>query len=125
MIYLIETTGAHAAPMIRATRIPLLLRVTRDDVTAKVDVLDLVDDTPKATERILVYLREPDPRSTGFIDFRRGKNADGGAFQSYRYHPSPVFPPEDVARDTKRWQEWCQANEDAIRDAFSKQEARQ
>lgn len=82
-------------------RAPLFLRVVIDE-DGSVDVLDLLDDEPKATEKIEVYLR------SGVEGFLCGRGQTGSG-QTVGYVHVPIDEPFSTEhfRDADKWRRWA------------------
>lgn len=101
--------GPAAGNVLNLRRAPLLLRVTITPA-GEVDALDQLDDEPAPHEAIHVYLLGREPM-TGFVDGtdkrgrRFGHQITIAAYFHYERQPSDAD-----ARDSQRWQLWCQEN---------------
>jgi len=84
-------------------RSPLFLRVVRSR-TGHWDGLDQLDDQPKATETIFVYLRHTQDTP---IHFKMQRRSESGWYARATYKLFSVQPADCDARDKFRWQEWC------------------
>ena len=85
-------------------RTPMFLRVVVDE-NGTVDALDQLDDAPKSTETIHVYVLAAQP--TTFIECTRGKGCRPGVVAEYRHYRTQ--PTDDIMRDNASWATWCQA----------------
>ena|ERR1700723_887131 len=81
-------------------RTPLFMRITRDQDTAKVDALDLLDDTPRDDEDIFVYQRIGEYGHA----CARGSSGQSGWFATYVWR-SEVDG--SLLRDSVMWQNWA------------------
>lgn len=85
-------------------RTPALLRVVIDQAGV-VDALDQLDDTPKPSETIHVYRLIPESLARAFV-CSRGRGCRHENTAQYRLHESQ--PADEDARDTDKWQTWCE-----------------
>lgn len=91
-------------------RAPIFLRVTIDD-DGTVDVLDQLEDTPKATERIHVYEQVPGTHhGVALVMMARPRRCVSMADGDYRHRPDVDG---ETVRETDAWRAWCHA--EAIR----------
>ncbi len=95
--------GPAKGALLTLRRAPVFLRVVIDS-GCKVDALDQVDDTPRPDEAVHVYRLAGEVGTS--IVCRRGKGCQTSVSAEYRLNPSQ--PGTEVARDTGRWQEWCE-----------------
>lgn len=82
---------------------PLFLRAVVDKTTGDKDVLDQIDEGPRAAERVSVYIREG---AAGHlrIRFGRGKYRPGlYALATYRHLPEVDG---ETLRENTNWQKW-------------------
>jgi len=81
-------------------RTPLYLRAVEDSVTGGRDVLDQLEDEPKATEKVFVYKLQGEA-SRVHLNFGRGK---GGyyAMGEYKY-----LEDGQAFRETEAWRRYC------------------
>ncbi len=98
-----------AGKALSLSRSPVLLRVTLTQNSGEIDALDQLDDEPRDTERIFVYIL--DGNSSGcFID---GEDKDGKRWghrhQMAHYKLFEHQPEDAVMRDNARWHEWCKS----------------
>lgn len=73
------------------------------------DALDLLDDTIRRGEEILVGVKaglEGEPFHLLCGRMKGGRSATGW-YQNVVYHIVDPQPPREVARDNEKWQEWC------------------
>lgn len=84
-------------------RAPAFLRVVSES-PFKWDALDLIEDSPQASETIHVYKIISQP---GHVHIScRGKRGSGWfVISEYAEHLNP--PPDAVLRDNAQWQKWC------------------
>jgi hypothetical protein len=84
-------------------RAPIFLRGVVDQ-DGKKDVLDLIQDIPKDTEKVYIYKLEGDTASV-HLNFGGGK---GGFYQmgNYRYVPDVDG---EALRDNEKWQKWAKS----------------
>lgn len=97
--------GPAAGQVLELRRVPLLLRVVRDCQTGEWDALDQLDDTPKPTEVIYLYLRSGTPQR---IHVKAARTAGGSrSLWHGEYLHLPEQPLIDVLRDNAKWQAWA------------------
>ena len=107
------TNGPAKGASLELARSPLFLRVAQS-TSGDWDALDLIADTPKLDERIVVYRRAEKPSSV-CLDYtdkqgrRRGKII---AWAKYALHD--VQPDDATARSNGSWQAWCVEQQKAI-----------
>lgn len=96
--------GPAAGQSLALRRAPKLLRVVRGRGGAW-DALDQLDDEPKRTEQIYVYLRQEDPKPTWIHLCMRPRSASGTYWTAdYRYLPEQ--PADSQIRGTAAWRSW-------------------
>lgn len=94
--------GPASGKMLSLRRAPRYLRVVIDQ-DGSIDALDQLDDQPKPTEVVYVYVLASDV-SRGFA-CTRGKGCDPILSAEYMFRPQQ---PEDATlRDRCAWQRWC------------------
>jgi len=91
-------------------RTPVLLRVVVSPDGA-VDALDQPDDIWNPGEQITVYILASRVGSM-FVDGVRDGKRFGHRTSSGRYRVYSRQPPQERARQTDDWVEWCQDNQD-------------
>jgi hypothetical protein len=99
--------SSPGTPGLMARRAPLYLRVTRNRLTDKWDVLDQLDDEAHQDEELWAYRRSGYPGFC-FVDWTddRGRRK-GGASVSADYVIVDEQPHDHVMRNNKLWQAWC------------------
>lgn len=102
--------GPAAGKILRLQRAPIFLRVVieGDLFSGEVDALDQPEDTPKPTEKIIVYVRRG---AAGRCHLLCSPRKNSGFFSLANYRHYPTQPPEDAARDPEKWSEWARAQE--------------
>jgi hypothetical protein len=87
-------------------RVPRFLRfvVTGTDWTT-LDALDQLDDTPREGEHVIAAEKR-DESSVHLDGYKNGRRC-GWWERTATYEPVPDPPPQDVLRDTAKWQAWC------------------
>jgi hypothetical protein len=97
--------GPAAGQVLELQRVPLLLRVVRDCHTGQWDALDQLDDKPKPSEVIHLYLRSGTPQR---IQVKADRKAGGCRWLWHgEYMHLPDQPIIDVLRDNAAWQAWA------------------
>ena len=81
-------------------RAPLFLRAVEDSVSGEKDVLDQLDDEPKATEKVFVYKLQGEA-SWVHLNFGGGK---GGFYAMGKYK---YLEEGEALRGTEEWQRYC------------------
>ena len=81
-------------------RAPIFLRAVLDENGGK-DVLDLIEDIPKSSEKVYVYKLEGDTALV-HLNFGGGK---GGFYQMGTYHYMDIDG--ETLRDNAKWQKWA------------------
>lgn len=109
---------AYGAPL-RLERLPLFLRFVyrprRCGRGVQWDALDQLDDEPQAEETVIAA--QLVRRGTLHIDrVVRGQRV-GSWHQAVQYHLCDPQPPENVKRDREKWQAWCQAQYEQLKEA--------
>jgi len=84
-------------------RVPVFLRAVEDGNGNK-DVLDLIDDTPKPTEKVYVYKLEGEP---GWMHIHGTKIHGFYATGTYRHMPDVDG---ETLRNNEDWQKWATAH---------------
>jgi len=94
----------HSLSLVRTP--PLLRFVITGDDWKTLDALDQLEDQPKPGERVIVAERkEVNPVHFKFSGKDKHKS---GWYKWVKYVSLEDQPPEDVVRDTAKWQEWAQ-----------------
>ncbi len=95
-------------------RIPKFLRFTASQNEpqdgfheTKWDALDQLDDQPKPDETIIVGVLSNQSRVHIDRVDKKTRRRIGEWINMVEYHVHPTPPPEDVLRDTAKWQAWC------------------
>jgi hypothetical protein len=86
-------------------RAPVFLRAVLAP-GGEADVLDQIDDTPKAREKIYVYIIEGE---AGWIHISRSPRSQSGFYATGQYRYLPDVDGEKL-RDNKTWQAWAQGH---------------
>lgn len=94
-------------------RAPIFLRLVVD-ATGTVDALDQPDDSPKPDEKIYTFVRVGD-FGTVHVDRTVEGRRVGEWYKSAEYTCHSEQPPDEVMRDTGRWQEWTKAAYEKMR----------
>lgn len=103
--------GPAAGQTLMLRRSPLFLRVVTDPTNKnRIDALDQIDDNPGEFENPTAYVRVGKP-IFAFVDFAGKAKSLSGAWPIAKYVvlPESDQPPEEVLRDSARWQRWCKA----------------
>lgn len=79
------------------------------------DALDLLDDEPDAKEQVIAAQRRS--MDTVHIDRTIKGRRVGTWHHSAWYQVCDPQPPEDVKRDRERWQAWCQAQYEQLKES--------
>ena len=98
----------HCKGSYMVKRAPDFLRAVLDQ-DGETDLLDLVKDIPKATEKIYVYKLVPDTRGIVHLD-ARGKDGKKitGWYAIGEYKHIPEIEGEQF-RDNLKWQDWVRS----------------
>ena len=101
--------GPAEATVLELARAPVFLRVVIDWESKKVDALDLLEDTPAASEVIFIYRRAGKPSS--YFACSRRTRSGGGCQAGFwcEYYLYENQPPDIVCRDRARWEAWAVA----------------
>jgi hypothetical protein len=98
--------GPAADQSLMLRRAPFFLRVVQSR-NGTWDALDQIDDEPKATEKLFVYVRVG-----GFTEMhlcaRGGGKSAAGWYQLANYRLHEEQPDDATMRSRERWQAWCQ-----------------
>lgn len=81
-------------------RAPLFLRAVEDTVTGGKDVLDQLDDEPKATEQVFVYKLQGE---AGWVHLNFG-GGKGGYYATGKYK---YLEDGQALRETEAWRRYC------------------
>ena len=96
-----------AAETFMVKRAPLFLRAVVDSQRGEKDVLDRLDDTPKATEKVFVYRLEGE---AGWIHIYCSPRSKSGYYATGEYKFMPEVDGESV-RTNEAWQTWVASRE--------------
>lgn len=91
--------GPVAGTELTLRRSPIYLRVAVDRATGKVDALDALDDTPRASEDVHAYRAVAGTFVRAFV-------RPGGCYESADYRHVDVDAAIDL-RNTDAWREWA------------------
>lgn len=89
--------------MVKRAPAPLFVRAVIDD-KGETDLLDLVDDTPKKTEKIHIYQRVGE---AGTVHIKMVKRSHSGYYAVATYRHMPDVDGEKM-RDTATWRAWAE-----------------
>lgn len=118
--------GPAKGKLLRIARLPLFLRVVIDS-DGTVDALDQLDDAPKESEAVHVYMRCSQP-CTVHVDGSRWDKVKkrnvrfGEWFQTADYRHFPKAPADEVLRSPTEWPAWCQKTYDGMKPAKTSEE---
>lgn len=96
--------GPASEARLSLRRAPILLRVVIDQA-GTVDALDQLTDTPAPTETIHVYRIVPGSLIRAIV-CSRGRGCRHESTAQYQLHENQ--PADEDARDTAKWQAWCE-----------------
>lgn len=87
---------------------PDYLRFVQDRETCRYDALDLISDTPRATEDVVVYRRRAGKSQRCiYLHFAPGKGRSGWYYWvSYDRLPDSEQPPREKILTRKDWEAW-------------------
>lgn len=104
--------GPAISKTLDCARAPTFIRVVVA-ASGKIDVLDLMDDTPRSDEMVHVYEQVPGTHHGPMFVCVRGRGGGSGRFESADYVYRPDIDGEQL-RDNGSWRAWAQAQPSAI-----------
>ena len=88
-------------------RIPIFLRAVHSQLGGW-DALDQIEDVAKRDEEITVYRRRDDLEITKYhLLTGHRRRAGSGWYFNCKYSVLPEQPPDEILRDTRKWQAWA------------------
>lgn len=101
--------GPAAGVTLSLRRAPIMLRVVRNRISKQWDALDQLEDEPKQTEDVYLYMMHGE--ATRMHLCIRGKNkAAGGWYAMAEYKFVMMQPDESHLRTAAAWDAWCDRN---------------
>ena len=109
--------GPVAGAVLSLRRTPVMLRVVegRDDI---IDALDELDDDPKPSETIYVYMLASVPQTVHIDRGEINGRHVGEWHTTAEYTVWPQQPTDDQMRTTDAWRAWVESQRPQIMDAL-------
>ena len=98
--------GPAAGQVLTLSRAPVFLRAVRERGTENWDALDLLTDTPRDSEEIVVYRRESEPVT---VHISRRPRSQSGWYQMATYRVVDPQPQDAEVRRHESWRKWCES----------------